>query len=344
MAMRLTEAPQVEAGQDFVIDRFRPEDAVGVAGLFLSVYGDGYHVKHYYDPEWLAAANASNEVVSIVARTTKGDIVSHMAAYRSAAVNPKLYEAGLGLTLAPYRGREANGGIAARLIETLPSLGLAGLYGEPVCNHTGMQKISYILGLHYSAVEVDLMPAEAYAAEKSAEGRVSCLFNFRAVIEAPQTLYVPAVHMEDFRFILEDMPQNRTMAPASLFPQRAESRISSKIFDFASVSRCQLMACGEDIAAALEGVEREADAKSCTTRQVFLALADPGVGLAAQLLRAKGYFLGGLVPRWFEDGDGLLLQRLLHSPGFSQMKIHDGRAREIVTRVEADWRAVSGTA
>ncbi len=342
--MRLTQAPQVEAGQDFAVERFRPEDAIGVAGLFLSVYGDGYPQKQYYDPEWLIAANASNEVVSVVARTAKGDIVSHMAVYRGAAPNPRLYELGIGLTLPQYRGRQAAGVIAGHLVKLLPSLGLDGAFGEAVCNHTVTQKIAYAAGFAGTAVELDLMPAGIYDAGKSAAGRVTCLFSFLPLNDPPQTLYVPEIHQEPIRFILEGMPEGRTVEPAALTPQRAGSRVTSKIFDFASVSRCQVMACGEDIAAELEGVEREASAKSCTTRQVFLALADPGIGRAAAFLRGKGYFLGGLVPRWFEDGDGLLLQRLMHPPGFSQVKLWDDRARHLLALVEAGWRAVNGAA
>ena len=341
--MKLTEAPHVEAGQEFFVDRFRAQDAAGVAGLFLAVYGEAYPLKQYYSPEWLTQANASNEVISVVARTATGDIVSHMAAYRSAAVNPRLYELGIGLTLSEYRAQQASSRIGDCLTGMLPSLALDGVYGEAVCNHTGMQKISYLMNLVDTAVEIDLMPAEAYAAEKSAPGRVSCLFNFRSLVDVPQTLHVPQACLEAVRFILEAVPGARTIAPATLAPGVAESSIETKIFDFAAVSRCQVIVCGEDIAAALERMEQLADEKQCTTRQVFLNLADPGIGRAAELLRARGYSLAGLTPRWF-GGDGLLLQKMLHAPGFSQVKLCHERARQLLALVEADWHEVNGTA
>jgi hypothetical protein len=342
--MKLTQAPQVEAGQDFAVGRFRAEDAMGVAGLFLSVYGDGYPQKQYYDPEWLIAANASNEVVSVVARTAKGDIVSHMAVYRGAAPNPRLYELGIGLTLPQYRGRQAAGAIAGHLVKLLPSLGLEGAFGEAVCNHTVTQKIAYAAGFAGTAVEVDLMPAEIYDAGKSAAGRVSCLFSYLPLNDPPQTLYVPETHIETVRFILQALPDGRTIETAASAAQAAGSLVETKIFEFASVSRCQVMTCGEDIATALDRVEREADANSCTTRQAFLSLADRGIGSAAALLRGQGYSLAGLVPRWFASGDGLLLQRLMHPPGFSQVKLCDDRARHLLALVEAGWRAVNGAA
>jgi hypothetical protein len=339
--MRLTEAPQVEAGQDFTVGRFRLEDAAGTAGLFLSVYGEAYPQRQYYDPEWLIAANASNEVVSVVARTGKGGIVSHMAVYRGAAPNPRLYELGIGLTLPQYRGRQAAGEIARHLVKLLPSLGLDGVFGEAVCNHTITQKLSYAAGFTDTAVEMDLMPEEIYGAKRSAAGRVSCLLSYLPVNDPPQTLYVPEPYKEPIRFILQTLPPGRTVETAAPASQAAQSSSETKIYESASVSRCQVTACGEDIAAVLDRVEEEAGAKSCATRQVFLPLADPGIGRAAALLRNNGYSLAGLVPRWFANGDGLLLQRLLHPPGFSQVKLCGDRAQQLLALVEADWRAVN---
>ena len=289
--MKLTQAPQVEAGQDFAVERFRPEDAIGVAGLFLSVYGDGYPQKQYYDPEWLIAANASNEVVSVVARTAKGDIVSHMAVYRGAAPNPRLYELGIGLTLPQYRGRQAAGVIAGHLVKLLPSLGLDGAFGEAVCNHTVTQKIAYAAGFAGTAVEFDLMPAGIYDAGKSAAGRVTCLFSFLPLNDPPQTLYVPEIHQEPIRFILEGMPEGRTVEPAALTPQRAGSRVTSKIFDFASVSRCQVMACGEDIAAELEGVEREAARNPAPPARSFSRSPIPALAARPRFCAARAISL-----------------------------------------------------
>ena len=339
--MKLTQALKVEAEQGFVIDRFRDADALGVANLFLSVYGQGYPFQQYYDPEWLMAANASGDVVSIVARTPKGDIVSHMAAYRSAAVNPRLYEGGIGLTLPDYRALQASSKIMQYLREIFPTLALDGMYGEAVCNHIGMQKICYVNNLVDTALEIDLMPAEAYVTEKSAEGRVSCLFNVFSLKPMSQTLHIPARYMDATRFIIDALPAGRTLKLASLAPTVERSQIETRIFDFAAVSRCQIIACGQDVAGALADMERQADEEKCTTRQAFLNLADPGIGLAADLLREHGYFLAGITPRWF-GGDGLLLQKLIHPPGFGHVKLCHDRARQLLSLVEEDWRTLNG--
>ena len=328
-----------DALQTFAVDRFQPADAAGVVALFHAVYGDAYPIKHYYDADWLTQANARNEVVSVVARTPSGSIISHMAAYRSAAVSPKLYEWGLGLTLAQYRAQQASSKLAVYLIQILPELGLDGIYGEAVCNHTGMQKITELVNVANTALEVDVMPAEAYAAEKSAKGRVSCLFSVIAQTQTPQTLFLPAPYLDYARQILAELPFARTLLTASATPSAAASDVQTAVFDFAQVIRCQVTACGPDIETSLSAMEQLAEVKQCTTRQVFLNLADPGVDAAAQWLRQRGYSFAGLIPLWF-GSDGLLLQKMMHAPCFDDIKLHSPKAKELLTLVRQDWQAV----
>ncbi len=57
-------------------------------------------------------------------------------------------------------------------------------------------------------------------------------------------------------------------------------------------------------------VERDEEAKGTMVtlgqNMAWLNLAEPWVGDAAAILREKGYFWGGVLPRWF-DTDGLLM-------------------------------------
>ncbi|MBF0530388.1 MAG: hypothetical protein HQK55_14180, partial [Deltaproteobacteria bacterium] len=74
----------IEPGQSWIVDIFQPEDAQGVARLFLSVYGPDYPIKKFIQPELLIKENADGQTISSVARTPKGDIVGHAAIYHSA--------------------------------------------------------------------------------------------------------------------------------------------------------------------------------------------------------------------------------------------------------------------
>ncbi len=59
----------IAPGQTWEIDLLRPEDATGVVRLFRTVYGDGYPVQAFVDPQELIRANAEKRIISSVART-----------------------------------------------------------------------------------------------------------------------------------------------------------------------------------------------------------------------------------------------------------------------------------
>ena len=97
----------VPEGENYTAAYFEPSDGPGVARLFYAVYGEGYPIDTYYIPERLAEENRLGNIRSVVARTDSGDVVAHVAFYRSSPPNPHLYEYGVGLTLPSYRSTMA---------------------------------------------------------------------------------------------------------------------------------------------------------------------------------------------------------------------------------------------
>lgn len=338
------EANLIEAGQDVEVGLMRPQDAPGVAALFRTVYGQGYPVKTYYDPQALIQANQNGEIISAVARTPKGDIVGHNAMYRIAPC-PKVYEGGAAMVLPAYRNTaKLFSRMVATGIQAVPVFGGEGVYGEHVCNHLFTQKTAVSLGNITMGLEPDLMPAQAYEQEQSASGRVSSLFGYQSLAAHPHTVYLPPVYAEGLRFIYEGLLEQRSLESASLErPAQPASRLAMEVYDFAQVSRITAWELGADLAQALEPLERQADAQGVAVRQIWLPLARPQVGWAVEALRAKGYFLGGLLPRWFDE-DGLLMQRLAHAPDWDGMQILTERAKRIVELVKEDWQRVGGRA
>lgn len=75
--MRIEHDIDIEAGQKFIIDRFRPEDAEGIAHLFFAEYGAGYPFDTFYVPERIREENEKGNINSVVARTPKGEIIGH---------------------------------------------------------------------------------------------------------------------------------------------------------------------------------------------------------------------------------------------------------------------------
>ncbi|MHB8069293.1 MAG: GNAT family N-acetyltransferase [Desulfobaccales bacterium] len=330
-------ADGIEPRQAWEMDLFRPEDAPGVARLFRLVYGDGYPVKTFTDPERLIEENAAGLTISNVARTPQGDIVGHSALYQSAPF-PGLYESGATLTAPNYRG----GVLGVRLIEysikkVAPQFGIATIFGEVVCNHIAMQKISAMMKFVPCALEVDLMPAEAYAQEGSASGRVAALMFFDIISPQPQMIQVPGAYAEMVNFIYSGIKHECRFVPSSReLPGAQETRVETQIFDFAKVARFTVQEVGADFASVFDKAENAARQQGAIVLQVWLQLSWPWVGRAVDLLRSRGYFAGGVLPRWL-DVDGLLLQKVIGPPHWDGIQVFGERAGRILEMVRADW-------
>jgi hypothetical protein len=337
------DALKIVPGQEITVDLLRPEDAPGVAALFHVVYGEEYPVKTYYQPSELIEANRKGDVISCVVRTSGGDIVGHNAMYRIAPC-PKVYEGGASLVLPAYRNTAK---LFERMvvlgIKAVPRFGGEGVYGEHVCNHLFTQKAAVSLGNVTMGLEVGLMPAAAYDKEKSAQGRVSSFHGFQTLKPHPHAVHLPQVYDDSLRFIYEGLVDERSLDISTQSPPTgSRSRLTAEIYDYAQVMRITAWELGEDLAEALARPEAEAVARGVEVYQVWLPLAAPWVGWAVDELRGWGWFLGGVLPRWFDE-DGLLMQRLAHTPDWDGMQILTERSQEIVRLVRRDWEAVGGS-
>jgi len=325
-------------GENIQIDVFRDGDGEGITALFREVYGEGYPVRLFYDPEAIARANAAGDYYSLVARHSSGAIVGVEHLYRSAPFQ-KVYEAGAGLVRQDCR----NLGLTKKLLEFMceewapQQTGIEEMFGEPVCNHPYMQKA--VAGLRFveMALEIALMPAEAYTQEKSATGRVAALLIFRNYRPKPHRVFLPPVYENPLRFLYAALDEPRELATAAeALPTGAPSDMVMTVFDFARVARIAVAHAGADFPERLTALEQEATGRGVQVFQVWLNLAQPGVGAAVEYLRERGYFFGGPLPRWF-DTDGLLMQKLRCPPDFEQIQLHSDRAREILALVRQDW-------
>ena len=180
------------------------------------------------------------------------------------------------------------------------------IFGEPVCNHLPCRRGDNVSRFVETAIEVALMPAEAYTQEKSAAGRVATLTCFPLLRSQAAPDFCPAPLMK--KFCGASMPAWMTSAisprPASRLPN-TETRADMELFDFARVARIAVPQLGSDFTARLSELEERARSGNVVVFQVWLNLTEPWVGEAVEILRERGYFFGAAMPRWF-DGDGLL--------------------------------------
>ena len=325
--------------EPFTVDSFRPEDAEGIVRLFRAVYGEHYPIRLFYDPAAITAANREGRYYSIVARTDAGKVIGATHLFRSAPCK-SLYESGVGLVLKEFR----NSGATIRLMDFLFSEfvprnpHIEEIFGEAVCNHPYMQKTVTRFHFVETAIEVALMPAEAYTQEKSAQGRVATLNGFRCYKPKPHRIFLPAPYEQELRWIYARLDDARDIVPSGAqIPGGGLSRAELEVFDFARVARIAVHDIGMDFRDCISDLERQAGIRKAVVFQALLSLASPWVGEAVAILRERGYFFGGAMPRWF-DSDGLLMQKLLCPPAFEGIVLASDFAKELLNVIKVDWQ------
>jgi hypothetical protein len=188
-------------------------------------------------------------------------------------------------------------------------------------------------------LEVALMPAAAYTKEKSAFGRVATLDYFRCYKPKPHLIYIPKAYEEELRWLysrLDDAREIELADEKANAPQETASRIEMQFFDFAQVARFMVHEIGDDFTDVYRNMEAQAIVKQAVVLQVCLNLTTPWINSAVNMLRDRGYFFGGALPRWF-DGDGLLMQKVRCSPDFEDIVLESADAKKLLEIIEEDW-------
>ncbi len=330
------EAHKVRPGQDFVVDRMRPEDTWGVAHCFFEVYGGHYPFDTYYLPEKLIEESRLGNILGVVARTDEGDIVGFGALFRSSAHNPRLYEYGQATVIPEYRFTMAMLCIQYFIFDTVVAdEELDGIFGEAVCNHIITQKLSCIAGCVDTGIEIGLMPAETYE-NSGVTDRVSTVLSFTISRDTPCDLFLPAEYEAALLRIVAGAPVSRNMAVSTAsIPADALSTISVRYFEHAQVLRISLVSQGVDFIERLALEEELALRQGCAVMQVFVNLGEEWSGRGVTLLRKRGYFFGGFLPMWFGT-DGLLMQRPINMPDFDAIKLYSAESRELLKIIRED--------
>lgn len=326
-------------GNEYRIDVFKPSDAEGVARLFREVYGDGYPMKMVYDPDQLVAAFQNADYIPILARTPDNRIIGYTALYRSAPFHG-LYEGGLTLVLPEWRKTPVAGLLFRQTMRIVPTIaGLEGVFCEAVCNHTHTQRAGLLFKYIECAIEVDLMPAEAYEREESATGRVSALDMFRLFVRKHQTVYLPGVYEACFRAIYEGIEDDRVLRTGrDDLPSHRSTQMTTRVFAFARVARVTLDEAGRDFGAAIDKEEQRIVGEGCEIVQIHLKASWPWIDEVVDVLRSRHYFLGGILPRWFGE-DGFLMQKTLDAPRWEGINLHTDRAKTILRFIKDDWKS-----
>ncbi len=183
------------------------------------------------------------------------------------------------------------------------------------------------------------MPTASYRKEQSSQGRVSSLLVFKTYKTLPQTLYLPEIYAESLNYLYSVYDFGHRFLPAHSPLPTGQTRGQTEVFVDAGVARFTLLELGTDLDAYLLEQEKAALSQGVGVLQIYLNLASPSVGAAIEVLRQHQYFLGGILPRWF-DSDGLLMQKITHSPWFEDVRLYSERTKKNLAILVADRQSV----
>ncbi|WP_319760517.1 hypothetical protein [Maridesulfovibrio sp.] len=331
----------VEPDQKFEVDYFKHEDAVGIARLYYAVYGENFPVDHVYDPDELVRINKGDDLIQIVGRTPKGDVVGLYALFQ-AAPNPKIMEGGSWIVHPDYRGTSLGLRMVSRFHHRPPEdLEFDGFFGQSVCDHLTSQKLCKKFKALPCAFEVESMPPRS--GEEESYGYISLLDGMIVLRNSSDEVVLPFRYDSQLRDIYEWMGLNRSFLPdtfgAEELASAGETNLSVKLLDEAGLVKVEVESIGSDFAECLAGVLREH--QGMHKYHIYLPLWCYSISVAVEAARAEGFFFGGLLPLWYER-DALLLQKLAGTPDFSKPSLLVKESKALLNMVEADWNDLHG--
>jgi hypothetical protein len=333
-------------------DRALPEDAFQIAAVgetnaalvgdvFRAVYGEEFPVKYVYEPELLMREIHSEKLAAVLALDAFGRAAGYVSVYKTAP-NPRLWEAGNMIVAPEYKHTHVSNLLANSYFSPhLQQKGKSdGLFGEAVCCHYFSQVGSSKAGLIDCALELDQLDGASFKDNRAGTARVSCVLNFLEHTDPPSPVYVP----QEYAGILQKLSlplRPRVFRPSTAPLSTADAtRTEERYYASARTWKWAVWEIGTDWPAKVAELLSAAKQRGVISLQVSLNMACPPIGTAAQSLRSHGFFLGGLLPRWF-GSDGLLLQQVFGAEtDYDQTLLYTRTAKELLTFIRADRAAV----
>jgi hypothetical protein len=316
-------------------------DAPAVVALYRAVYGDHFPIKEMYNPQVIVQQQEAGLFYRVLAEGAGGKVVAHHAMYRLAENYRGLYEGGQGMVYPEYRGKGFSNVLQDYIVKELAAaVGVEEFWGESVTNHVMMQKAALYAGVKESGIELEVMPAESYLAEKSAPGRVGVVVCNMVVKERPHTVFLPDHYADWLKRIYANGKRQRTYEASTLpLPEGGQTRYVDTHIPSANLLRLSIFDAGKDAEIVIADVVKKHVAAGAVVLQALLPLDKPWSGALTQLLNRQGFFFAAMVARWF-DADALMLQKLLRPTDYDQMKIHTDFAKDMLAFIIQDRKRV----
>ncbi len=324
----------------FQIDLPQQADSAAIARCFLEVYGHNYVHKEVFSPQRYWNKVESGELIPVVARDEKGEVIGHVALERESGAS--IAERGEAVVRPAYRGHHLLEQMTERLSEEARRLGLTGVYAKPVTIHTFSQRNDERAGMPVCALLLGAASETSRPkdlATPTAGQRQSLLITFRFLKKpARSRAYLPEPYRKIALQIYESLGVTVSACePAAPTAEESKTRIE---VDHRGYGKIHFEEVGSN--AGIELKQALGDVRSLGARSVQLSapVDDPGLPLLTDRARDLGFFFCGLGPEFSDGADTLLLQLLSDPLDTRKLQLFTNQTKDLVSFIELDRGAV----
>ena len=300
--------PVAEA--DITIRLMRPDESWSLARCAYRCYGYTYSTDNFYFPERVRELLESGLMTSMVAVTSAGEIIGHVAVNKETP-NSLVGEAGQAIVDPRCRGNNLYTRMRLLLRSHNRDAGMFGEYGEAVTVHTYTQRVALSGESSATGVLLGFTPATMYFKDIQAEEdrkRRPVLLYYSRLNEGPlRDVYLPPHHAGVLRRIYEKLKLRRNIVSGNIPELEERAQVDVKVQTEASRAFLQVIEYGQDLKALVRFRLRELCSRRVDCIYLDLPLSHPAAQRYCVSMEMLGFFFGGMLPE-LHDGDMLRLQ------------------------------------
>lgn len=327
---QLDELPPVALPQ-YHIRYFLPHEAVEISRLAYFAYGYTYKSYIYY-PEQIRELNALGRLVSLVAASSKGDVLGH-AALNFAEGDQLTAELGTAFVKNGYRGQGLLKELMQAMINEAEKRKLTGIFGLPVTSHFYSQKACAGLNLQPTALFLAFAFVVKFKDIKpDNQQRESFFYCFRYLHpgQADVPLYLPVHHREIIEKIYSSLKVTKKFISGYHAPvTEAKSIITIQRDMGFGTANIQVLQYGQDVLDEVKYLVKTLKQEDMKVFILELKLSDPQTSQHVQKFEQMGFIFAGIIPNGTGE-DRLCLQYLnCGYVDFEQIKVYGEPGQEL---------------
>lgn len=338
------EAPDADAEaptETVQIDVPGQSDSAAIARCFLAVYGHNYVHREVFSPQRYWRKVESGEVIPVVARDARGEVIGHVALEREPAA--AIAERGEAVVLPSYRGRHLLERMTERLTDEASKLGLVGIYAEPVTTHTFSQRNDERAGMPTCAILLGAAPETSHSKDlpvPTAGQRQSFLLTFRFL--APDRACVMAAPQEYLEILSATYDRlGVAVTPGERKKPAAPQSMTSVMVNPWGYGRIRFETIGSNAAIELSQALSDVGGLGARAVQLSAHLDDPGLPYLVENARRLGFFYCGVAPAFSEGRDLLLMQHVSEPLDMNELQLFTDQTKALAAFIEQDRQSAA---